>query len=74
MPEVIVASGWGIASGDVLALNFSRHGDVLSWRKTKSVFGVGKTEAVESRVVRDGNLFGEREFAPLLGTEDGLAT
>lgn len=74
MAEVIISSGWGIASGDILALNFSRNRDMLSWRKTKGILGVREAEAIERRVVRDGNLFGEREFTPFLGTKNWLAT
>lgn len=72
--EVIVSGGRGITSRDGFALNFSRDGDVLSWRKTEGILGIRKTKAIESGVMGDGDLFGEREFAPFFWAENRLAT
>lgn len=46
MTEVIVTARRGIASHDVLSIDFSLHGDMLTYRKTKNVLRVGKCETV----------------------------
>lgn len=74
MPEVVIASRGCVGPGDVLALNLSRDGDVLSWWEAKGVLRVRQAEAVERGVVRDGDLLGQREFTPFFGAEHRLTT
>lgn len=71
--QVISAGGGGVAASNSLALNLGGDSDVLSWGETEVVLGIRKTEAVESGVVRDGDLLDKREFAPFLRAEDRLA-
>lgn len=43
---VIVVADWGVAPGNVFAINFSRHRDMLANRKPENVLRVWQSETV----------------------------
>lgn len=74
MSEIVVAGGRSVRARDGLAFNFSRERDVLASGETESVLRVGKTEAVESSVMRDGDLLDKGEVAPFLSVQHWLSS
>lgn len=56
---IIVTADRGITSGDVLAIDFGRDGDVLSDGETEDGFGGGEGEAVAVQFISEGILAGK---------------
>ena len=49
MTEVVVTAGGGVATHDILSIDFSSNRDVLANGKAENIFGVGQREAVAVR-------------------------
>ena len=50
VPKVVVAARRSVATHDVLAIDLSRNGDVLTNRETEDILRVGKRETVAGSI------------------------
>lgn len=51
--QVIVATRWCVATGDVLAIDLGRHRQVLTRRKSQAVLRIRQCEAIPKMVWAD---------------------
>jgi len=64
MAKVVIASGGSIAADNILSINLSSYGYVLSGGKTEIVLWIGETETVEGGIGGNLDLLDERKLSP----------
>jgi len=70
--KVVITSGRSVAPDNVLSINLSSYGDVLSSGKTQIVLWIGETETIERGVGGNLDLLDERELSPGIRAEDRI--
>ena len=64
MTKVVIASGRSVAADNVLSINLSNYGYVLSGGKTEIVLWIRETKTVEGGIGGNLDLLDERKLSP----------
>ena len=64
MAKVVIASGRSVAADNVLSINLSNYGYVLSGGKTEIVLWIRETKTVEGGIGGNLDLLDERKLSP----------